>query len=606
MQKAKNVIEAINKLGRLNVPLTRVYRQLFNEDMYLCAYSNLYTNKGALTPGIDGVSIQGMSRKRIERIIEQMRKEKFRFKPSKRQWIPKKKGGKRPLGITSGNDKLVQEVLRLILNAYYDPQFSDNSHGFRPGLGCHTALKQIVKTFRGAIWFIEGDIKGCFDNIDHDVLMEILRRKIHDNRLLRLIRQGLKAGIIDDWKYEQTYSGTTQGSVLSPLLANIYMNELDCFVENELIPKWNKGKYRKRSEEYSKARNQYYKAKRSGNQEDIKRTRKQMQSIPYGEPESPNFKRLKYVRYADDFLLAFVGSKAEAKEIKAEIGQFLNRELKLIMSDSKTKITHASTDQAVFLGYALSKMNADNKMAKVGGIKQRSTNGEMALRIPKGLIRRRIKDYMENGRARTLSFWLDLSDFEMITQAQNVYRGLAEYYKFALDRRRLGGFKYVLEQCLVFTLARKYKSSQKKIYRKYADKRKTDGKVYKTLAVTYKTKTGERKAHFGGIPLTYSHDWKKPLSDKIVKPLIKPQKDIIRRLLVEKCEVCGYKANNLQVHHVRKLSNLQKKWRNRKKQPPKWVSSMIALRRKTLVVCIKCHREIDCGKYNGQHKKLPT
>jgi group II intron reverse transcriptase/maturase len=213
MQKAKAVIEAINKLGKLNVPLTRVYRQLFNEDMYLSAYSNLYANKGALTPGIDGESIQGMNRKRIGWIIEQMRNERFRFKPSKRHWVPKKSGGKRPLGIPSGNDKLVQEVLRLILNAYYDPQFSDNSHGFRPGLGCHTALKQVKRTFRGAIWFIEGDIKGCFDNIDHEVLMEILGRKIHDNRLLCLIRQGLKAGIIDDWKYEQTYSGTPQGGL---------------------------------------------------------------------------------------------------------------------------------------------------------------------------------------------------------------------------------------------------------------------------------------------------------------------------------------------------------------------------------------------------------
>lgn len=606
MQRAETVLEAINKLGKQDLPLKRVYRQLFNEDMYLSAYSNLYQNKGALTPGIDGESFQGMSRKRIDRVIDQIRKERFRFKPSKRHWIPKKNGSKRPLGIPTWDDKLVQEVIRMMLNAYYEPQFSDNSHGFRPGRGCHTALEHVAKTFRGVIWFIEGDIKGCFDNIDHDVLMEILSRKIRDKRILRLIRQGLKAGIIEDWKYEQTYSGTPQGGVLSPLLANIYLNELDQYIEDKLLSKWNVGDRRKRSTQYGKARYQYYKAQKSGDIRKIIGMKKQMLEIPYGDPTDPNYRRLKYVRYADDFLLAFVGNKNEAQQIKAEIGTFLNAKLKLHMSESKTKITHASTDQAIFLGYGISKIKADNIRAKINGVNQRSTNGEIVLRIPKGLIRDRIKNYMEKGRAKTLSYWLDLSDLEMITQAQSIYRGMAEYYKFALDRHRLGGFKYILQQCLVFTLARKYKLSQRKIYRKYGDKHKVAGKAYKALAVIYKTKAGERKAYFGGIPLTVSKDWQTPVNDKAAKPVFKPQKDIVRRLLADKCEVCGCEINDLQIHHVRKLSDLQRKWKNRKRQPPKWVNAMIALRRKTLAVCIKCHREIDNGKYDGRHGKLPT
>ena len=240
----------MRKLGQAGQPLTRVYRQLFNRNLYLVAYAKLYRNEGALTKGTDVETIDGMSEDRIDRIIDEIRYERFRFAPSRRIWIDKKNGQKRPLGIPNFRDKLVQEVLRGLLEAYYEPQFSQNSHGFRPEKGCHTALKQIRQEFKAVTWFIEGDIKGCFDNINHDRLMEILGTKIHDNRLLNLIRSGLEAGVMDGWVYERTHSGTPQGGVLSPLLANIYLNELDHFVATILEPKWNRGETRRRNPLY--------------------------------------------------------------------------------------------------------------------------------------------------------------------------------------------------------------------------------------------------------------------------------------------------------------------------------------------------------------------
>ncbi|MEO0560464.1 MAG: reverse transcriptase/maturase family protein [Chloroflexota bacterium] len=231
-------------MGVKRTPLTRVYRSLYSEELYLKAYAKIYKNAGALTPGTEGETADGMSMAVVRDIIEQMRYERFRFRPSLGSGVPKKSGGIRKLGMPNFKDKLVQEALRMTLDAYYEPRFRDCSHGYRPGRGCHTALKQIKQSFRGAAWFIEGDIKGCFDNIDHDVLLDIMARDVQDGRLLNLVRQGLKAGKLEEWEYKDTHSGTPQGGILSPLLSNMYLNELDSFVEDVLKPQYTRGKER--------------------------------------------------------------------------------------------------------------------------------------------------------------------------------------------------------------------------------------------------------------------------------------------------------------------------------------------------------------------------
>nr|WP_063842301.1 reverse transcriptase/maturase family protein [Hassalia byssoidea] len=221
-----------------------------------------------------------MSIKKIESLIEEIRYERFRWTPVRRINIPKKNGKTRSLGIPTWKDKLVQEVVRLMLEAYYEPQLSDSSHGFRPKRGCHTALTIIDRTWQGTKWFIEGDIRGCFDNIDHKILMSILREKIQDNRFLRLIENLLKAGYCEQWKYHSTLSGTPQGAIVSPLLANIYLDKLDKFVENCLIPEYTRGKRRAENPEYSKLQKLAWYFRKNGQIEKARQLEIQYQIMP--------------------------------------------------------------------------------------------------------------------------------------------------------------------------------------------------------------------------------------------------------------------------------------------------------------------------------------
>ena len=224
MQSAETVLDVLRERGRRGLPCDELYRQLFNPQLYLLAYGRLYSNQGAMTPGVDAETADDMSLEKIGRIIDALRHERYRFKPVKRVYIPKRNGKRRPLGMPSWSDKLVGEVLRLLLEAYYEPQFSDRSHGFRPGRGCHSALRDVAVGWTGTTWFIEGDISRCFDRLDHQVMVETLGEKIHDNRFLRLISQMLQAGYLEDWVWNATLSGVPQGGVLSPCLSNIYLH----------------------------------------------------------------------------------------------------------------------------------------------------------------------------------------------------------------------------------------------------------------------------------------------------------------------------------------------------------------------------------------------
>src|SRR3954449_599366 len=234
MQSAETVLDVIGTRGARGLPVERLYRQMFNPQLFLMAYRRLYANKGAMTPGVTGETVDGMSLAKIEAIIDLLRGERYRWRPVKRVYIPKKNGKQRPLGLPTWSDKLVAEVVRLLLEAYYEPRFSDRSHGFRPGRGCHTALTEVADTWPGTAWFIEGDISDCFGTLDHDVLLTILGEHIHDNRFLRLLRNMLRAGYLEDWVWNATPSGAPQGGVVSPILSNIYLDRLDRFVETTL------------------------------------------------------------------------------------------------------------------------------------------------------------------------------------------------------------------------------------------------------------------------------------------------------------------------------------------------------------------------------------
>ena len=596
MQNAKIVLEALRKLGENKKPLERVYRQLFNESLYLASYAKLYKNDGATTKGTQDETIDGMNLNRIRAIVNDIRSERFKFSPARRVWVNKKNGKMRPLGIPNFRDKLVQEVIRGLLDAYYEPQFSDNSHGFRPNRGCHTALAQIRQQFKGIAWYIEGDIRGCFDNIDHAVLMDILSRNIHDNRLLNLINQGLKAGIMEGWQYHQTYSGTPQGAILSPLLANIFLNELDQFVETELLPKWNRGEKRKRN---PLIRNYEYRIRKARERHDfaeVQRLVKERRQYPYMDVQDPEYRRLKYVRYADDFILGFAGAQAEALEIKNAISQFLKHHLNLTLSEEKTLITQARKEKALFLGYQLSTHQENTKLYNDAPsdkirYKRRSINGSARLGVPFGLVSEKAKRFMAKGKPIHRVELLNRSVAEIITQYQTEFRGIAEYYKYAEDVHVLGSLKYVMEQSLMKTLAHKLKTTVSAVYRKHRTTIMIEGQSYMVIRETIETEKGTRVFTWGGIPLKrHRGEITQPIDDQIHTFKWSDRSDLVTRLQKGRCELCD-SDDNIEVHHIRKLKDLKIRWKGRKEKP-EWVERMIALQRETLVVCEECHQKI--------------
>jgi group II intron reverse transcriptase/maturase len=301
----------------------RLYRNLYNTEFFLLAYQNIYAGPGNMTAGTDGKTIDGMGMDRINRLIQSLKDHSYRPNPARRIYIEKKNGKKRPLGIPSFDDKLVQEVMRIILESIYEPTFSNLSHGFRPQRSCHTALLQLQRNFTGAKWFIEGDIHGFFDNIDHAVMVNILRKRISDEYFIALIWKFLKAGYVEDWTFHNTYSGTPQGSIISPILSNIYLNEFDRYME-AYIKRFQCGKQRSKSEEYAQMEQKlkylryrrFTKEKwaqmtveeRKAAADSIRKTRNEMLKLVHSDPQDSGYKRLAYVRYADDWLCGVIGS----------------------------------------------------------------------------------------------------------------------------------------------------------------------------------------------------------------------------------------------------------------------------------------------------------
>jgi group II intron reverse transcriptase/maturase len=597
MQNAEQLLQAMRKMGEKRIPLTRVYRSLFSEDLFLTAYDKIARNHGALTPGTESETIDGMSLNRIQRIIEQLRNEQFRFRPARRIHIPKKSGGTRPLGIPNFSEKLVQETVRQLLEAYYEPRFRDTSHGFRPERGCHTALTSLQRNFKGVTWFIEGDIRGCFDNIDQGLLMEILARDIQDGRLLNLIRMMLEAGYLEDWQYHHSYSGTPQGGILSPLLSNIYLNELDVFIEDELIPQFTRGKKRGINPQYQKLGYLISRARKVGDNDRVNQLDILRRQLPSQDVQDPNYRRLHYIRYADDFILGFAGPKSEAEDIKTAIGTFLKDKLHLEMSATKTLITHARTQQARFLGYAVSVYHANDKLFPRTGTltKTRNANACIRLGIPFGKVEELTKTYQRNGKPVHENGLINFSDAQIIDIYQRRFLGLAQFYKYAVDRGRLSRLKYVMEVALTKTLACKFKTKVTHIYQKYGRKRNFNGFTYKTLEVDVPTINGVRSIFWGAISLKVVKAGYQPIID-YKGPyafLSVSHTDLIKRLQANECEICG-SHEPCEVHHIRKLVDLKNRWRGRKEKPD-WVKRMIAMRRKTLIVCVKCHDAIHNG-----------
>jgi group II intron reverse transcriptase/maturase len=591
MRSAETVLGILRDRGRRGLPLTDLYRQLFNPRLYLLAYGKIYRNQGAMTPGVSEETVDGMSLQKIRAIIEALRYERYRWNPVRRTYIEKKGSQKkRPLGIPTWSDKLLQEVIRMLLEAYYEPQFSDHSHGFRPRRGCHTALQEIENQWPGTVWFLEGDISRCFDSLDHEVLLSILEEKIHDHRFLRLIQNLLAAGYLEEWRTHTTLSGTPQGGIVSPLLANLYLNRLDQYAEETLLPRYHRGKRREGNPEYERLIDRAWKRERKGAHEEAKALRKQAQRLPSKKTDDPDFRRLRYVRYADDFLLGFIGPREEAEEIKRQLGEFLGKELKLELSEEKTLITHARSEAARFLGYEITTHQNDTKQSKSYG-HRRCVNGDIGLRVPEEVIRKKCHRYQRDGKPIHRKELTHESEYTIVASYQQEYRGVVEYYQLATNLRAFGRLKWIMGQSLAKTLAHKKKTRVNAVWDRYGKTLQTKQGPRSGLEVVVVRGQGKRPlvARWGGIALRRQK--KAVLNDR--PPLIwNKRTELVERLLADSCELCE-SQEEIEVHHIRALKDLKRRGGGEK---PEWMKRMAARQRKTLVVCRHCHDAIHAGR----------
>jgi group II intron reverse transcriptase/maturase len=602
MRDAETTLAIIQDRGRRGLHLEDVYRRLFNPDLYLRAYGRIYRNAGALTEGVTTETADGMSLEKIDRLIDDIRHERYRWTPVRRVHIPKSNGKMRPLGVPTWRDKLLQEVMRSLLEAYYEPQFSAHSHGFRPGLGCDTALQDIAQNWKGTKWFIEGDIKGCFDNIDHQVLLSILAEKILDRRFLHLVETMLGAGYLEQWEYRPTLNGTPQGGIASPLFANIYLDRLDRYVEQIVIPGYMWGKAKKLNPEYVYLCKKRSVAKEREDMATYRELGRVLAKMPTQVSHDPDFRRLRYVRYADDFLLGFIGPKSEAEAIKSCIGDFLRDDLKLEMSPDKTLITHAGTDKARFLGYEITTWEKREAGAVDPTRSHRGASGGIKLMIPAKVVVGLSGLYKEKGRPAPKHSHRFDDDFSIIATYGSVYRGYVQYYKRAANLGWFGHLHWAMYWSLLRTLAAIHKTTANAMRRKYAASHLTrDGVVKRVLKATKPRSNGGPGyvAVFGEVSL--KTDRFAPIQDgPLQRHWVNTRSELVARLLANTCEVCG-SDDRINVHHIRKLKDLKMPGRG---VPPVWKQIMASRRRKTLVVCHHCHVAIHRGTLTQRLRAL--
>lgn len=598
MEKSERVLKALSDHSQSSdYKYERLYRYLFSEEMFAVAYQRIYAKQGNMTPGTDGKTIDEMSLERIERLIVSLKDESYQPHPARRVYIPKKNGKKRPLGIPSFEDKLVQEVVRLLLEAIYEGHFEGTSHGFRPHRSCHTALGMIQKSFAGAKWFIEGDIKGFFDNIDHNVLISILRERISDERFLRLIRKFLNAGYVEDWKYNKTYSGTPQGGIISPILANIYLDKFDKYIK-EYAAKFRKGDRRSINPEYWRLNNKKNRLKqklqktsdeqmRKNYLYEIAQLSKQMLSTPHKDAMDADFRRLQYVRYADDFLISVIGSKSECETIKADITQFMREQLKLELSDEKTLITHAQ-DKAKFLGYEIFIRKSDAVKRNRDGVLKRDFNGAVVLTLNSAVIQKKLTEYNAlevrniDGKdiwwSKPRRYMTPMKPEDILAQYNAEIRGLYNYYSLAANvSKECASFAFIMKMSMFKTLGWKLNTSARKVRQKYQKD--------KDFVIPYNDAKGKQKYR-----VFYNEGFKKRNAqfdvdyDKLPQTMYVPYPSLVERLKDGRCELCG-KEGKVVMHHVRTLTKL--------KGNNEWEKLMLKRHRKTLVVCEDCNSMIQ-------------
>jgi hypothetical protein len=395
----------------------------------------------------------------------------------------------------------------------------------------------------------------------------------------------LKAGYLEEWVYNATLSGAPQGGVVSPILSSIYLDKLDRYIETVVQPAHTMGERRRLNQRYNTMKSRVYQLRKRGQRTAALKVKRQMRTMPSYDTHDPHFRRLHYVRYADDWLIGFTGPRGEAEEIKRQIGEYLRDHLKLTLSDAKTLITHGRTERARFLGYELMVIHNDTLHDASG---RRTSNGVIGLLAPKDVIKTKKAVYMRRGKPIHRPERTSNSAYSTVSEYQQEFRGVAEYYALAHNRDRLSELRWVMEQSLTKTLAVKLKVSVSRVYRQYEATLQTENGPRTGLVVTVE-RNGKKPlvAKWGGISLRRQET--AILNDAPAK-IWNDRTELVERLLADTCEACDSREN-VEVHHIRALKDLFGKGR----AAPVWSRVMIARRRKTLVLCQKCHHDLHAG-----------
>ncbi|MDN3567456.1 group II intron reverse transcriptase/maturase [Paeniroseomonas aquatica] len=603
VQKRMDKIPALVLAGKR---VNGLHRLLVSPALWRNAVERVRKNKGSSTPGIDNETFDGLTTATVSGWVDKLVERRYTAQPVKRVYIPKPNGKERPLGIPTISDRVLQDVQRVILEQIYEPVFSDRSHGFRPGRSCHTALEQL-RYWAGTKWFVEVDIKGYFDNIDHDVLLELMRKRVDDEDFLKIIRKQLKAGVMEKRTLTPTYSGTPQGGIVSPILANVYLHELDMHME-ALMAGFNRGKVR-RATPLAKnlselARHRRRKIDALGDDEASTVRKKQLlteieeliarrNAVPASDPHDPTFRRMQYMRYADDFLIGMVGTREEALATLENVRRFLKDTLHLDVAEDKTRVVPAS-EGVMFLGYTIKTKTGSRETKRVSGnatYKIRSPSDRITLSAPDSKLRafcqrHRYGDYdTAIGKARPEL--LHSSDFEIAVIFNAELRGLANYYR--LDKhvkRHLSKLHWVWQQSFARTLANKHQSTALQQLARF----KVRPGVY---IVTHSQGEGKDPLRvqlwnlFSGLRYVG-----RPATNRSVdefpteRNFAYVRTDITTRLAAKQCESCG-EAGEVEVHHVRKMADMAK--------APFFKGLMASRTRKSAALCPTCHRKLHAG-----------
>ena len=592
-------LEGISDASEKGRKVKDLFKTMTNcKELWFEAYANIYSNQGAITKGVNENTLDGFSLQRVEEIIDKLKRKEYKFTPVRRIYIPKSNGKRRPLGIQVGDDKLIQEAVKILLERVYEPIFSDYAHGFRPNRSCHTALRSIKRTWTGVKWYIEFDISGFFDNMSHCLLVRLLEKKIDDKRFINLIKRMLKAGYLEDWTLYKTYSGTPQGGGCSPILSNIYLHELDTFV-TQLEKEFTMGKRRRLAPEYRRIQRRVkclreridHEGKIPALMAELRKMENTLRSLPSRDPHDEGYKRLRYCRYADDWCVGVIGTREDAIEIMDKIKAFIESNLKLQVSDEKTGIK-AAKEGMEFLSYKIRSVSAGKTL------KQNRSGRYVTMRT----IRERVRLEVPDGKARQFCWeygygnWqtmkpthrpglLHISDIEIIIAYNAELRGLANYYLLADDMKsKLSKLEYLANYSLIKTLASKHKVRKSQILARLNNgnefilKYRVKGKEHSITV--FRLKHLNRNTEVWNVD-EIPHIWHLTLA----------RNELVKRLNRDECEYCGAVNVPTEVHHVRKLKDLKTK-----RNLLEWQKVMIARRRKTLVLCRDCHNLLHIGK----------